>query len=63
MMAEVINEIEGPTTEAYGYINEVRLRAGLDPLTAGFQKLISGRPSTMSSALNWRLRIIDGIIC
>ncbi len=32
MMAEVINEIEGPTNEAYGYIDEV---AGFDPLTTG----------------------------
>ncbi|MFH5883608.1 RagB/SusD family nutrient uptake outer membrane protein [Halalkalibaculum sp. DA3122] len=38
MMAEVINEIEGPTSEAYGYIDEVRQRAGLDPLTAGLSK-------------------------
>lgn len=35
MLAEAINEIEGPTNEAYGYINQVRQRAGLDNLTTG----------------------------
>lgn len=35
MMAESINEIDGPTSEAYGYINQVRQRAGLDNLPAG----------------------------
>ena len=34
MLAECINEIEGPTTEAYIAINEVRERAGLEPLPA-----------------------------
>ncbi|MFH5885477.1 RagB/SusD family nutrient uptake outer membrane protein [Halalkalibaculum sp. DA3122] len=32
MLAEAINEEEGPTTEAHGYLNQVRERAGLDPL-------------------------------
>src|SRR3546814_15981811 len=32
MLAEAINEASGPTTEAAGYLNEVRLRANLDPL-------------------------------
>jgi len=30
MLAEAINEDSGPTGEAYGYLNEVRTRAGLD---------------------------------
>ncbi|MFH5834349.1 RagB/SusD family nutrient uptake outer membrane protein [Halalkalibaculum sp. DA3122] len=38
MMAEVINEVEGPTSEAYGYINQVRQRAGLNNLTPGLSK-------------------------
>jgi starch-binding outer membrane protein, SusD/RagB family len=29
MLAEAINEQSGPTTEAYGYLNQVRKRAGL----------------------------------
>lgn len=31
--AEAVNEINGPTTEALSYINPVRVRAGLLPLT------------------------------
>lgn len=33
MLAEVINEAEGPTSEAAGYINQVRQRAGLKPMS------------------------------
>lgn len=32
MLAEAINEKEGPTAEAYAHINTVRERAGLEPL-------------------------------
>src|SRR5690554_3755863 len=32
MLAEAINELEGPSSEAYGHLNAVRERAGLDPL-------------------------------
>jgi tetratricopeptide (TPR) repeat protein len=32
MLAEAINELEGPSSEAYEYLNVVRERAGLDPL-------------------------------
>lgn len=32
MLAEAINEATGPGSEADGYLNEVRDRAGLDPL-------------------------------
>lgn len=32
MLAEAINELEGPTAEAFGYLNEIRLRVGLEPL-------------------------------
>lgn len=32
MLAEATNEVSGPTGEAYGYVNEIRSRAGLDPL-------------------------------
>jgi starch-binding outer membrane protein, SusD/RagB family len=34
-MTEVINEFEGPTTEAYSYIDQVRQRADLDDLATG----------------------------
>jgi hypothetical protein len=34
-LAEAINEVSGPTAEAYGYVNQVRTRAGLPALTAG----------------------------
>lgn len=33
MLAEAINEQTGPTDEAYGYLNKVRARAGLTPLS------------------------------
>lgn len=33
MLAEAINEQSGPTTEAYGYLNEIRVRAGLPGLS------------------------------
>lgn len=32
MLAEAINESSGPTGEALGYLNQVRARAGLDPV-------------------------------
>lgn len=34
MMAEAINNIEGPTTDAIGYVNDVRERAGIGDLPA-----------------------------
>ncbi len=37
MMAEAINEQSGPTAEAFGYVNQVRKRAGLKDL-AGLDK-------------------------
>jgi hypothetical protein len=33
MLAEAINEATGPSSEAEGYLNQVRTRAGLDPKT------------------------------
>lgn len=33
MLAEAINEVSGPTAEAYDYLNQVRNRAGLAPLS------------------------------
>ncbi|GAA5222449.1 RagB/SusD family nutrient uptake outer membrane protein [Membranihabitans marinus] len=35
MLAECINELEGPTAEAYGFVNQVRGRAGLENLADG----------------------------
>ena len=32
MLAEAINEVEGPTATAFGYLNEIRDRAGLEPV-------------------------------
>jgi len=32
MLAEAINEVEGPTGKALGYLNEIRDRAGLEPV-------------------------------
>lgn len=37
-ISEAINEIEGPTEEAYGYINQIRHRAGLNSLQKGLSK-------------------------
>ena len=36
--AEAINEISGPTGVAYGYVNQVRARASVPPLTPGLSK-------------------------
>jgi hypothetical protein len=36
--AEAANEISGPTSEAYGYVNQVRARAKVPNLTAGLSK-------------------------
>jgi hypothetical protein len=38
MLAEAINEVDGPTGEAYAYIDQVRIRAGLEGLPAGLTK-------------------------
>lgn len=38
MMAESLNEIEGPSNTAYDYVNQVRQRAGLDNLKAGLNQ-------------------------
>ncbi len=38
MLAETINEQSGPTSEAFGYLNQVRQRAGLLPLS-GLDKI------------------------
>jgi hypothetical protein len=37
-LAEAINENSGPTGEAYGYVNQVRRRAGVPDLTPGLSK-------------------------
>jgi starch-binding outer membrane protein, SusD/RagB family len=37
-MAEAINEISGPTTEAYALVNQIRARAKVPNLTAGLAK-------------------------
>lgn len=37
-MAEAINEVSGPTAEAYALVNQVRTRAGLPALAAGLSK-------------------------
>ena len=37
-MAEAINEQSGPTTEAYGFVNEVRARAEVGQLTPGLSQ-------------------------
>lgn len=36
-LAEAINELDGPTSDAYSYLNQVRQRAGL-PAVSGFSK-------------------------
>jgi hypothetical protein len=37
-LAEAINEVSGPTQEAYDLVNQVRTRAGIGSLTAGLSK-------------------------
>lgn len=36
--AEAVNELSGPTAEAYGFVNQVRARAKVPNLTAGLSK-------------------------
>lgn len=36
--AEAVNEVSGPTAEAYGYVNQVRTRAKVPALVAGLSK-------------------------
>jgi starch-binding outer membrane protein, SusD/RagB family len=36
--AEAVNEVSGPTAEAYGWVNQVRTRAKVPNLTAGLSK-------------------------
>lgn len=43
MLAEAINEQTGPTSEAYGYLNQVRQRAGLVTLSGLDQQLFRGK--------------------
>jgi len=50
MLSEAINEQSGPTGEAYGYINQIRARAGLNPLN-GLDK------ESFRTALNHERRI------
>jgi hypothetical protein len=38
ILAEAINEVSGPNTEAHGLVNQVRARAGLGPLPTGLSK-------------------------
>jgi len=38
MLAEAINEVDGPTAEAYNLVNTVRTRAGLENLPTGLSK-------------------------
>lgn len=32
-LAEALNERDGPTSDAYNYLNQIRRRAGLDPVS------------------------------
>lgn len=48
MLAEAINEQSGPTTEAYSYLNDVRVRAGLEPVSG------LGQESFRTAVLNER---------
>lgn len=38
LLAEAINEVSGPTTEAYNHVNRIRARAGLSALPVGLTK-------------------------
>lgn len=38
LQAEAINEVSGPTSEAYALVNTIRRRAGLDDLESGLNK-------------------------
>src|SRR5882672_21297 len=58
MLAEAINEQGAPTSEAYGYINEVRNRAGLGDLSgldqATFRQKVAHERRVELAFENWR---------
>jgi hypothetical protein len=58
MLAEAINEQSGPTAEAYGYLNEVRQRAGLGQLSGldkqTFQDKVFRERRVELAFENWR---------
>jgi len=39
-LAEAINETAGPTAEAYGYVDQVRARANVPPMTPGLSQAV-----------------------
>ncbi|MEJ7684547.1 MAG: RagB/SusD family nutrient uptake outer membrane protein [Segetibacter sp.] len=58
MLAEAINEQSGPTSEAYDYLNQVRQRAGLDPLSGlnqqSFREKVLHERRVELAFENWR---------
>ncbi len=58
MLAESINEQGGPTSEAYGYLNQVRQRAGLDPISGlnqqSFREKVLHERRVELAFENWR---------
>lgn len=52
-VALIYAEAEGPTTEGYKWINEVRKRAGLDPLEAGLD--VNAFRDAVLQERNWEL--------
>ena len=58
MLAEAINEQTGPTSEAYGYLNQVRQRAGLVPLSGldqqSFREKVLNERRVELAFENWR---------
>jgi len=58
MLAESINEQSGPTTEAYAYLNQVRERADLDPVSDldknSFREKVLAERRVELAFENWR---------
>lgn len=58
MLAEAINEQNGPASEAYDYLNKVRQRAGLDPLSGlnqqSFREKVLHERRVELAFENWR---------
>jgi tetratricopeptide (TPR) repeat protein len=58
MLAEALNEQSGPSTEAYGYVNQVRARAGLGVLSGltqqSFRDTIMHERRVELAFENWR---------
>src|SRR5690606_8952222 len=60
MLAEAINELEGPSSEAYEHLNAVRERAGLEPLNGLDQASLDRKSTRLNSS---HVKISYAVFC